>query len=445
MAERRHRLLICRVDTEQTAVDKNGWWHMLPPGPAAATLTGEQRVQTAIIGGGICGLAVADRLAQLQPNAQLCLIERERIGFGASGRNAGFLLNLHSHGPPKGLEVLRRNMLLWNAGLESLRKKVTDSNIDCDWSDWGRLYAAAGKDGERRIHEIAATLDQLRLPYQSRDTNQMNQQLGTPFYTSGLHTGGNALVNPSALMRGLAKRLPASVKVFENSFVTRFEKVGSEFVIHTANGVVRANRLVLANGVHLKDFGIATARFLPMGTYASLSAPIDQTLYDQIGFTKPFGLLASSENGATIRLLPDRRLFVRNHYHFVPNDLATGVRLTQIVQSHRDAMKKRWPMLADLPFESSWGGAMAFTRNNGAVFGQFSPNLFAVLTNDVSPMTRGEAAGTLLAELMENQDSELLSAQLSFPKAARLPPRPILDIGILARRGLLQWAAGREY
>jgi glycine/D-amino acid oxidase-like deaminating enzyme len=111
---------------------------------------------------------------------------------------------------------------------------------------------------------------------------------------------------------------------------------------------------------------------------------------------------------------------------------------------HRRAMSNRWPSLANLPFEHSWGGIMAFTRNNGTVFGSYGPNLFAVLTNDVSPMTRGEAAGTLLAEHIEGFDSDLLAVQMSIPGAARIPPRPFLDLGVKLHRERLNFIAKRE-
>ena len=60
-------------------------------------------------------------------------------------------------------------------------------------------------------------------------------------------------------------------------------------------------------------------------------------------------------------------------------------------------------------------------------------------------MTRGAAAGRLLADLMEGVDSELLSLQLAIPGASRLPPRPFLDIGIAIRRGLLHAVARKEF
>ena len=108
-------------------------------------------------------MAVAHQLGRLCPDADIALIETERAGYGASGRNAGSMLNVHSHGPPKRIDILRRNMQLWESGLTDLRRMVRDFQIDCDWHEFGRFYGSAGADGEKHIDEIAETLDELVL------------------------------------------------------------------------------------------------------------------------------------------------------------------------------------------------------------------------------------------------------------------------------------------
>lgn len=425
--------------------DSNGWWETLQPAGQSKRLRGGKRVHTAIIGGGICGVSTANRLAGLCPDHDICLIEAERVGYGASGRNAGFMLNLHSHGAPKDIEILRRNMPLWQTGLASLRRKVEAWQIDCDWSEAGRFYGAAGPDGSKHLSNIAGTLDALGLRYTQHDRSSLDKRIGTRFYSHGLHTEGSTLVNPAALMRGLAKNLPANVELFEDSPVVEFNRQGNSFRIVSREGEITAERLVLAAGVFLSQFGIAKSRFVPMATYASLTTPLDERSLNTLGTGEEFGLLGGSEYGATIRLTQDKRLFVRNYFNFVPGEPASAERVAEISGLHRRAMTARWPDLEQLPFEHSWGGIMAFTRNNGSVFGKFGPNLYAVLTNDVSPMTRGEAAGNMLAEYMEGVDSELLSLQLSIPGASRLPPRPLLDIGIGLRRAYLHLVARNEF
>lgn len=422
----------------------NGWWEILDKPSPPRVQSGPLRVHTAIIGGGICGVSTANRLAELRPDDAICILEADRIGHGASGRNAGFMLNLHSHGVPKSLKTLRRNIQLWETGLASLRNKVATWQIQCNWSDAGRIYGAAGPDGQKHIGEIAETLDALAQSYRWLDQSDMQARVGTSFYARGLHASGNALVNPAALMRGLAKNLPSNVAVFEHTPVTGFERQGTGFLVHTPKGSVHCDRLVVAAGVYMAHFGIGTGRFVPMATYASLTDPLGEDILAHLGNGQEFGLFGASEFGSTIRLTQDKRLFVRNHFNFEPSQAANDARMTRIKAMHRQAMASRWPALADLPFRHSWGGTMAFTRNNGTVFGEYQPGLFAVLTNDVSPMTRGEAAGGLLAEHMEGLDSDLLALQLSMPLASRLPPRPFLDVGIGLRRYYLAKVAGRE-
>ena len=425
--------------------DSNGWWETLPPPPPAKLLTGRRRVQTAIVGAGICGIAVAHRLGRLRPSDEIALIEAERAGFGASGRNAGFMLNVHSHGPPKSADILRRNMQLWEDGLSDLRRMAREFQIDCGWHDFGRIYGSAGPDGEKHIDEIADTLEQLGLEHDWMSRDVLEARIGTRFYKRGLYAAGSALVNPAALMRGLARHLPANVSLFEESPVVEFTTKGDAFEVETEAGRITADRVVLAAGVFLRQFGIAAGRYVAMATYASLTDPLSDGELEALGSNEPFGLLASSEYGATIRLTNDKRLFFRNLYEFSPNAPTPAPRVKRISKRHRSGMLNRWPALRDTRFAYCWGGTMAFTRNDGAIFGEYAPGLYAVLTSDVSPMTRAAASGRLLADLMEGEESDLLSLQLGIPGASRLPPRPFLDIGIAIRRGLLHAAARKEF
>jgi glycine/D-amino acid oxidase-like deaminating enzyme len=411
-------------------LDSNGWWALLPEAPPPSVLSGRHRVRTAIVGAGICGLAVARRLGELRRSEPIALVEAERAGFGASGRNAGFMLNLHSHGQPKDLSILRRNMKLWTAGLEELRRLVREHQIRCDWSDWGRLYVSAGPDGERHFDELAETLDRLEQPHDFVDPQALEARIGSRFYRRGLHAQGNALVNPAALMRGLAKSLPANVALYEQSPVLAIEPSAGRFVLSGAEGRLEADEVVLANGIFLSEFGVCRDRYLPMATYASLTRRLTTEELGALGSEREFGLFATSENGSTVRLTRDRRLFMRNTFTHEPGKNPSARTLAAARDSHRLALARRWPALAELEFEHSWGGGMAFTVNDGAIFGELKTGLYAILTNDISPVTRGAIAGKLLAELMVGEDSELLSLQLAFPRARRLPPRPVIDLAV---------------
>lgn len=425
--------------------DSNGWWATMPSHSSIQKLASRQRYRTVVVGAGICGLSVARRLGELRQGEPIAVLEAERAGFGASGRNAGFMLNMHSHGEPKALEVLRRNAQLWATGLQHLRETVRDYQIQCDWSDWGRLYGSAGSDGETHLDEIAATLEALDMPFERLDHDRMRHDLGTDFYLRGLRVPGNALVNPAAMVAGLARTLPDNVDLFEESPVTGVERAAGQFKVSTPAGQIEADELVLAAGVFMQAFGVARNRYVPMATYASLTEPLSAEHRAAFGIKGEFGLLAASENGATLRLTRDGRLFVRNKFTFAPGQPPSGDVVAACAKLHRDAMLARWPQFRDVKFEHSWGGIMAFTTNNGAVFGEIEPGLYAVLTNDIAPMTRGAASGRLLAEYMEGCESELLASVLSMPMARRLPPRPILDLGIAWRLHAMHRAGASEF
>ena len=74
---------------------RNGWYETLPPPPSARTVEGVVKADFAVIGAGTCGCAVARRLAELRPDDAIVLVEATRVGYGTSGRNAGFMLDHH--------------------------------------------------------------------------------------------------------------------------------------------------------------------------------------------------------------------------------------------------------------------------------------------------------------------------------------------------------------
>ena len=76
-----------------------GWYAALPESPPARTLSGQQLVDYAIIGAGFAGLAAARRLACHEPEARILLVDAQRVGEGASGRNSGFVIDLPHLGP----------------------------------------------------------------------------------------------------------------------------------------------------------------------------------------------------------------------------------------------------------------------------------------------------------------------------------------------------------
>ena len=128
----------------------SGWYAALPePGPANR-LKGGQTADWVVVGAGVTGLAAARRLGELAPDARVLLLDEYRVGYGASGRNSGFLIDTPHLTEHLSEEDNRRVSRLITAGLADLESHVREHGIDCEWSPRGHLTAVVEPRREKR-------------------------------------------------------------------------------------------------------------------------------------------------------------------------------------------------------------------------------------------------------------------------------------------------------
>jgi len=411
---------------------RNGWYETLPAPPPPRRVRNRVAADFAVIGAGTCGCAVARRLGELRPDAAVALVEATRVGYGTSGRNAGFMLDHHSHGGMRHFEAARKNDRLFAAGTAWLRDLVQKHQIRCQWSDWGRIYVAAEAAAEPELKGVADGFDALGVPWQNFDRDELELVTGSRFYRRGVRAGGSALVQPAAMMRGLATTLPANVTVYEESPVLEMGTTGG-FRLACPEGTVEARQVVLCNHVFAEEMGILRHRIVPLASFASLTEPVSDGQAEMLGVEGEFGLLPANANGSTVRLTLDRRILMRNTLRYARAKRFPPELLDEVADTHRLSIAQRWPELGEVPFAGTWGGILGFTRNEGAVFGAVREGLWAVMSCDAAPMTKGAIGGKLLAEHICGEESELLDVMLSLPRAALLPPDPILRFAVRRR------------
>jgi len=403
----------------------NGWFSTLPAPPPARTVTGTQNFDWAIVGAGICGLSVARRLAELRLSESIAVVDAMRVGYGTSGRNAGFMLSHHSHGGTSNIDVGRRNDRLLSAGFQSLRSLVGENRIRCDWNEWGQIYVSVGPEGENRLSAVAASFTALGVNFKRLTRDELERITGTRFYGGGVRVGDSALVQPAALMRGLGRTLPSNVSLLEDSPVEEL-LTDDGFRLICPGGEVVAKQLIFTNNVFAEEFGVARRQVVPMATFASLTRPLSDDELGHLGAEREFGLLPASQNGSTVRRTVDGRILMRNTLSYARDKVFSHEQIAEVERNHRESLRKRWPGLGRVEFTATWGGILGFTRNEGAVFGEVAKGLYVTLTTDAAPMTRGAIMGKLLAEQICGVESDELRVLESVPKAARLPPEFIL-------------------
>jgi glycine/D-amino acid oxidase-like deaminating enzyme len=418
--------------------DRNGWYETLPAPAEALRVRGEVRSDWAVLGAGTCGLAVARRLAELRPEDSIAVVDAGRVGHGTSGRNAGFMLSHHGVGRIDDPEIGRRSMRLFTLGHAYLRETVEKYQIRCDWSDWGQIYVSATAQGGTHLDVVDKGLEALDVPIQRIGRDEIEAIIGSPYYDRGVRVAGSALVQPAAMMRGLGETLPANVTLYEDSPVGELRAVDG-FRLTCPEGEVAAGKLILANHVFAEEMGFTRHRAVPIATFASLTRPLTEDERAHMGRENQFGLLPASPNGSTVRLTLDGRILMRNTMSYAREKRFGADLMATVEGHHRDSLRRRWPALGEVEFVSTWGGVLSFTRNEGSIFGEIGDGLYAVMSPDAAPMTRGAAAGKLLAEQIAGIESEELRILQSMPKAALLPPDPILRF--ISQRRIKKFAA----
>ncbi|MFC4626466.1 NAD(P)/FAD-dependent oxidoreductase [Daeguia caeni] len=425
----------------------NGWSRILAPRTPKPPLKGNVKADFAVIGAGYAGLAAARRLAENRPDASIVLLDAQTAGEGTSGRNAGFAIDL-PHNVSSSLEELAKShsyRALSRAGLDYLSRQIAQHGILCDWHKHGKFHTAVSDRGIREVLEpTVKELERLNEPYVWYDAPALAKRLGTSHFKAGIYTHSTILLNPAALVRGLADSLPANVTLHENTPVQDIA-YGDRIAITVPGGHVTASSVILTVGGFGEQFGFFRRCLLNFAAHASLSRQLTDEEYDAIGRVEPWGLTpANAFAGITMRLTSDRRILMRQNVHFCPSLRQSDQRRAKIKQEHKRLFDERFPMLPKVEMESTWTGYICLSRNGTPAFGQMARNVFMSVCQNGVGIAKGTISGLLAADMACGVDNPLIEDMYKLGSPTRLPPRPFLDIGVRARFAWELWRARDE-
>ncbi|WP_420030622.1 NAD(P)/FAD-dependent oxidoreductase [Pseudomonas oryzihabitans] len=424
-----------------------GWYHTSAPRTPRPSHRGHSEAPWVVVGAGFTGLAAARQLALNFPDDEVILVEAQEVGLGPAGRNAGFAIDLpHDIGAEDYIGDIRiaRTVLKLNlSGQAYLRQQVERFGIDCQMKACGKYQAAVEARGLAVLDAYRRGLDKLDQPYEMIEGDALPEHLGTSFYERALYTPGAVLIQPSALVKGLADNLPANVTLHERTPIQDVD-YGPRPELHHAAGRITAGKLVLANNSFGQHFGFLQGRMLPIFTYGSLTRQLTPDEQALLG-GKPFwGAIPADPFGTTVRRTPDQRLLIRNSFSFNPDGRSNPKHLQRVLQRHQASFARRFPMLPKVTFEYTWGGALAMTRNHNGFFGQLAPNVYGALGCNGLGVTRGTATGKLLANWLAGERDDLIDFLLAAPGPNANPPQPFLSAGVNFNLLWGQYRAGCE-
>lgn len=411
--------------------ETRGWVDLIPSRKPQAKLTTNLEAKWLVIGAGFTGLSCARRLAELNSNDQIVLLDAREIGQNASGRNSGFAVAYsHFSGAYKEsqLSQYQRVDRINQVGLNSLRSLVAENNIACDFKDTGIYHTAADNNSSKKCDDFIDYLEKREINHTPLSQEQLQKHLGTKWYQKGVKVENGALVQPAKLVFGLADTLPSNVTLYENTPVLKMT-VDKTNKLVVPNATIAAEKVIMACNYESLAHGQSKQRAVGVTLSGSITRVLTKDELRGLGNQSSWGVLSLHSGGATVRLSSDGRISIRNTAEYNNQSLLTNQQLLKRQEIHRKAFNNRFPQLSHVSFEHCYSGVEGVSVNKTNIFNKLSKSLYFAGCYNGSGITKGTAFGMGIAEYVCQHESALVSDCLAIAKANWLPPRPLLDVG----------------
>ncbi|MFV3130087.1 NAD(P)/FAD-dependent oxidoreductase [Niveispirillum sp. KHB5.9] len=406
--------------------------------PVRPMLIGDASADVCIVGGGYTGLVTAIELAS--KGLSVVVLEAEKVGWGASGRNGGQIVTGFNKGVGEieGWVGKDDSRHLWDLSEEAktmLADLVDRHGIDCDLK-WGYLLAALKPRHMTGLAEHKAELEGLgyaRTRMVGRE--EIRSMVATDAYLGGLFDEGSGQLHPLNYALGLAVAAEKlGVRIHEGSRVVRID-TSDKPLAATATGTVSAKFLVLAGNAYLG--GVCPSirgKVMPAGTYIIGTEAMEA---ERAAALIPSGIAVADVNF----VLNYYRRSKDNRFLFGGGVSYSGFDRPDLKQSLQRTMLRYFPQLADLAIDYCWGGHVAITMNRMPHLGRVSPTTYFAQGYSGHGVALTAIAGRVIAEAIAGQAGR-------FDIFARVPHRafpgppglkmPALVLGMLWYR-LQDW------
>ncbi len=357
------------------------WYLSGDPGPVRAPAVGRRRVDVAIIGGGFTGLWSAIQLLEADPSLRVAVLEAQRVGAGASGRNGGFCAASLTHGLANGLlhfpdeiDTLEREGLENLAGLVAF---VREEGIDCELEETGTLDVATEPYQVDELREFAELADRHGNPVRVLGRDEIQAEVHSPRFLAGIRFGGDrtVMLNPARLAWGLASAVERrGGTVFEGSRVTALRRLAGRVAVDVdGGGVVEASQVVVGTSAYSGWLRRLVPVFVPVYDYALMTEPMTTAQLDSIGWRGREGLGDSGNQFHYFRLSADDRMLWGGYdaiYHPGNRVRPAYDRRPSTFDLLARNFAATFPQLDGIRFTHRWGGAIDTTTRFHVTFGE---------------------------------------------------------------------------
>lgn len=422
----------------------------LPP------LLGEIHADLVIVGAGFTGLWAAIEHLSVNPTHRVVVLEGDRIGSAASGRNGGFMSGSLTHGLLNGVARWKCELRLLNSmgrrNLDEIESFIAAEGIDCDFHRTGELDVAT------EDYQVPMLRDQVQLgaryglDLQWLDEETAKGRIHSPLFKGALFDPtGVALIDPARLVWGLARvARERGAEIYEHSQAEWLYEERNRVVAETEHGMVRARRALLATNAAPSLLYRVRPYVVPVYDYALVTEPLTSQQLVDIGWYGREGLSDTGNQFHYIRMTRDNRILFGGYdaiYHF---HNGYGAHLEHHEQSYRRLAShffQMFPQLEGLGFSHAWGGAIDTSSRFSAFWGTAHGGRTSYVLGYTGLGVGASRFGALVAlDLLSGHRTRRTSLSMVRHKPTPFPPEPVRSIGInWTRRSLASADANEGY
>ncbi|MFD2645246.1 NAD(P)/FAD-dependent oxidoreductase [Pseudomonas japonica] len=391
-----------------------GW--LEKPEDLQPQLEGNVSADVIVVGAGFAGLSTALELTAL--GAKVVVLEQEFAGFGASGRNAGYLvggqgMKFDLFVKRVGFEKARGIVKFYDDGVSYVERRLKELGIDCDYNASGIIRAGVHPSQEKRLRESMQMGLDLGSPAQFLDNAAMRARGIPPAFLFGCHFPNGGTLNPGKYVLGLRRAvIEAGISLYEHTPLLSYNE-GSVIKCNTPRGSASARHVVFATNAYTPQLGLLRNKVVPIKVSAIETEPLSAAQLESLGWPNREGITTSHLAMESHRLTAHNTLVLSTkRLSYVYGSKTPNVPDSAAYKALAEGLNARFPTLRGLGIAHCWSGYISFAFDALPVVGASGPEQNILYTAGCSGHGVGTQSfiGRLLAERISGIEHPSMAA-----------------------------------
>ena len=390
-------------------------------------LEGDLNVDVVVVGAGFSGVATAVELCER--GYKVALVESNRIGWGATGRNGGQIIGGYGSDPSAfsssiGSEGVKIVESMGSECVQIIKERIEKYNIDCDLK-WGYCEVGLKKRHLKSYREWAAEDSAIQI----LDQNEIKEYVNSDLYLGGYYREDWGHIQPLNLCIGEAKAAEVmGAKIFEQTQITRIT-YGENPAVHTDKGSIRANHVILCGNAYMGNLvPYLDARVLPATSCIIATEPLSDEQLQQT-MVRDVAVCDSRTALDYYRLSADKRLLFGGLSNY------TGLEPSNVQAIMHAKMTKVFPSLKNTRIDYSWSGSMGISVRRMPQIGRIkNSNVLYISGYSGHGVAPTHMTGRILAEAVDGDTHrfDIMNKMFHLPwPGGKLLRRPAMAVGMM--------------